>query len=129
MTSYILHILLKITSFLPPIWSTFDYEASVLSLPYDPCVADPIIIIQSSRIVSSSIEYREKFNRGCVSVSAVIWRRKMITINIDVSSEYNIVTIFDKKWGKKMKKVIERKIRLTFCSKNNIYLNWWRKLV
>ena len=32
LTSYIPHILLEITSFLLPIWSTFVYEASVLSL-------------------------------------------------------------------------------------------------
>ena len=32
--SYLPHILLKITSFLLPIWSTFDYEASVLSLDF-----------------------------------------------------------------------------------------------
>ena len=32
--SYLPHILLNITSFLLPIWSTFDYEASVLSLLY-----------------------------------------------------------------------------------------------
>ena len=33
LNSYLPHILLKITSFLLPIWSTFVYEASVLSLP------------------------------------------------------------------------------------------------
>ena len=32
LTSYILHISLKITSYLLPIWSTFTYEGSVLSL-------------------------------------------------------------------------------------------------
>ena len=33
LTSYIPHILLEITSFLLPIWSTFVNEASLLSLP------------------------------------------------------------------------------------------------
>ena len=37
LTSYIPHILLEITSFLLPIWSTFVYEASVLSLSL-PCL-------------------------------------------------------------------------------------------
>ena len=31
--SYLPHIFIKITSFLLPIWSTIDYEASLLSLP------------------------------------------------------------------------------------------------
>ena len=35
LTSYIPHILLEINSFLLPIWSTFVYEASVLSLLWD----------------------------------------------------------------------------------------------
>ena len=34
LNSYLPHILLKITSFLLPIWSTLDYEASLLSLCY-----------------------------------------------------------------------------------------------
>ena len=37
LTSYIPHILLEITSFLLPIWSTFVYEASVLSLCKSAC--------------------------------------------------------------------------------------------
>ena len=45
LTSYILHISLKITSYLLPIWSTFTYEGSVLSLPTPHLLPAPTTIV------------------------------------------------------------------------------------
>ena len=51
--SYLPHILLKITSFLLHIWSTIDYEASVLSL-----------VLNRNRIFTTKSQIRKQYDMG-----------------------------------------------------------------